>query len=101
MSDYCERCGVKIEPDAVKYLVTIHATADFDGKLPAEGSAEDMEAVMRAIDKKSGEDHDHDVYESRGFILCAPCKKEFMKNPLKSAPPVPTPEEEGGEGRVH
>lgn len=100
MSVYCERCGVKIENETVKYLVTIHATADFDGTLPAEGGIEDLEAVMRAIDSKNPEEHDHDVYESRGFILCASCKKEFMKNPLKASP-LPIPGEESGEGRVH
>lgn len=100
MSDYCERCGVKLPEDTVRYLVTIHATADFDGKLPAEGKIEDLEAVMRATDKKTSEEHDHDVYESKGFLLCAPCKKEFMKNPLKLSP-IPTVGDEGGEGRVH
>lgn len=102
MSVYCEKCGIKIEPGAVRYLVTVHATADFDETLPSEGGIEDLEAVMRSIDKKSAEEHDHDVYESKGFILCSPCKKEYMKNPIRTQqlPPTPTTDD-SGEGRVH
>lgn len=100
MSVYCERCQVKIEDDAVRYLITIHATPDFKGKLPAEGKLSDLEAVMRMMDKKSGDEIDHDVYQSKAFTLCAPCKEAFMKSPLNSQPPSLGGEGEE-EGRVH
>jgi hypothetical protein len=100
--DYCEKCGEKFIEGAVSYLITIHATADFDGKLPSTGAPEDLEAFMRTVDKsqKSAEEHSHDVYESKGFKLCAECKKKFMNNPLKP-PSGPLPEGDNKEGRVH
>jgi len=98
MSVHCERCGVKLEEGALRYVVTINVTADFDGVLPAEGEIEDLEAFMRRIDKKGSGRAEHDVFQSKAFILCPVCKAELMKHPLGAAPP----EDEGeDEGRVH
>ncbi len=100
MSIYCERCRAKLAEGTVRYVVTIHATADFDEHLPAEGGIEDLEAVMRQIDAKTPEEHERDVYESRAFTLCPSCKNAFMKNPLGVQQ---SPSASGGEdeGRVH
>lgn len=100
MSIYCERCRAKIAEGSVRYLVTVHATADVDENLPAEGGIEDLEAVMRLIDMKTAEDHEHDVYESKAFILCPGCKAAFMKNPL-GTPSAPVTGGGDDEGRVH
>ena len=101
MSIYCERCQAKLTEKTVRYLVTIHATADVDEHLPDEGGIDDLEAVMRMIDKKTEEEHDHDVYESKAFTLCPVCKNAFMKNPLNN-PPTPLVGGNGEkEGRVH
>lgn len=100
MSHFCERCGVRIEEGSVHYLVTVHATPEIEEKLPSEGSLEDMEAVMRVIDRKGAKDGAPDVYQSKAFTLCSACKKQFMNNPL-NMPAPPLKGEDEGEGRVH
>ncbi len=104
MSTYCERCRRRMEEGEVQYLITIHATADFDNTLPDRGGIEDLEAFMRMIDRKDPEELEHDIYESKGFVLCPSCKKAYMKNPLAT----PAPEDAGPldidddeEGRLH
>jgi hypothetical protein len=93
------RCGAEIEEGALRYLVTINVTADFDGTLPADGGIEDLEAFMRKLDKEDPRKLEHDVFQSKAFLLCPACKNEFMKHPLDSA--APSEGEADGEGRVH
>ncbi len=94
----CRRCGVELAPGSLKYLVTIHVTADFDGVLPAEGGVEDLEAFMRQVDARDEGALEKDVYQSQGFVLCPNCKAAFLHDPLHS------PDDRAGgddEGRVH
>jgi hypothetical protein len=96
---YCERCGTPIGEGALRFLVTVNVTADFDGTLPAEGGIEDLEAFMRKLDKEDPRKLEHDVFQSKAFLLCPACKNEFMKHPLGSAAPAEA--EADDEGRVH
>jgi hypothetical protein len=63
-------------------LVTIHATADFDGVLPASVRQEDLEAFMRQVDAGDPAKLEQDVYQSQGYVLCPPCKTAFLGDPL-------------------
>ncbi len=109
MSTYCKRCGIKLKDGDLRYLVTIHVTADFDGKMPSDGDIDDLEAFMLRIDEKKQlkpqSEQDHDVYQSKGFVLCKVCKTDFMHNPIgepvdedSGAEPGEKPDEEG---RIH
>ncbi len=77
----CEKCGVELPPGSLKYLVTIHVTADFDGVLPEDVDMEDLEAFMRQVDSGTS-DPERDVYQSQGYILCPACKSSFLADPL-------------------
>ena len=97
MKTYCERCGASIEDGGLRYLITINVLADFDGTLPAEGQVEDLEAFMRSLDKANPKKLEHDVFQTRAFLLCPACKEQFTKHPLH-------PDQDGDdeeEGRVH
>ena len=98
MSIYCERCHIKLDEGLLRYLVTIHVAADFDGVLPGEGEIEDLEAFMRSIDREERDDLDHDVYQSKAFVLCHECKNSFIEAPLGRSGDHG---EGAGEGRVH
>ncbi len=92
----CDRCGAELAPGSLKYLVTIHVTADFDGALPAEGGLDDLEAFMRQVDGEDPVRLERDVYQSHGHLLCPACKDAFLRDPLGVA--------RGGgpeEGRMH
>jgi hypothetical protein len=94
----CQRCGAELPPGSLKYLVTIHVTADFDGVLPAHGDVEDLEAFMQQVDAQDPVQLEKDVHQSKGYLLCPPCKVFFMKNLLR-APGAEPGRDEGG--RVH
>lgn len=79
---HCQRCGVELPPGSLKYLVTIHATADFDGVLPGEGNLEDLEAFMQQLDAEDPVTLEKDVYQSQGYVLCPACKGTFLGDPL-------------------
>lgn len=79
---FCQRCGAELPPGSLKYLVTVHVTADFDGTLPAEGAMEDLEAFMRRLDAGDAAVAENDVHQSQGYLLCPACKKAFLANPL-------------------
>ena len=96
---YCERCGEKIEGGALRYLLTINVTADFEGTLPSDGEIEDLEAFMAQMDRSDPVKLQNDVYQSRGFLLCPRCKREYMEDPLAQS--TGEPDDDPSDGRVH
>ena len=94
----CHRCGVELSPGSLKFLVTIHVAADFDGALPSDAEQEDLEAFMRRVDAANPAEAERDVYQTQGYLLCPPCKAAFLKAPLGVRPPDSEDEETG---RVH
>ena len=94
----CGKCGVELPPGSLKYLVTIHVTADFDGVLPDAGEMEDLEAFMRQLDAADASELERDVYRSQGYILCPACKDAFLADPLG---PRPSGERPTTGGRMH
>jgi hypothetical protein len=94
----CHRCGAELSPGTLKFLVTIHVTADFDGVLPDQGEMEDLEAFMRKLDAANPAELEKDVYQSQGYVLCPACKAAFLGDPLGARNKRPGSE---NQGRVH
>ena len=94
---HCQRCGVELPEGSLKYLITIHVTADFDGVLPATGSMGDLEAFMNQLETADPVTLEDDVYQTQGYLLCPACKESFLKDPLGLA----REEGEGSDGKVH
>ena len=95
---HCQRCGAELPDGSLKYLITIHVTADFDGVLPTAGSMEDLEAFMHQLDAKDPVTLEEDVYQAHGYLLCPACKASFLQDPLGLARET----DDGSEGgRVH
>jgi hypothetical protein len=94
---HCQRCGAELPPGSLKFLVTIHVTADFDGVLPAQGSLEDLEAFMAQLDAEDPVKLEKDVHQSQGYVLCPACKGTFVDDPLGLA----REGEKAEAGRVH
>ena len=102
VKSWCERCGKELEQGEVRYLVTVHATAEFDGDKPTTGDLNDLEAFMRRMDDGPLAKGEHDVHESKGFVLCSGCKGAFMAHPLgQEKDAAPAPDEGDEEGRLH
>ena len=94
---HCQRCGAELPEGSLKYLITIHVTADFDGVLPTTGSMEDLEAFMNQLEAADPVTLEDDVYQTQGYLLCPGCKESFLKDPLGLA----RESAEASEGRVH
>jgi hypothetical protein len=101
----CNRCGAGLGPGSLKYLITVHVTADFDGVLPTRVEMEDLETFMRQLDREDPAGAEDDVCLSQGYVLCPACKAAFLADPLGTrAPgdgPRPEPGDGGEGGKVH
>lgn len=95
---HCDRCGAELPPGSLKYLITIHVTADFDGVLPDQGDMDDLEAFMRTLDAADPVEAGKDVYQAQGFLLCPACKASFLADPLGRSRAGEPP---GPGGRMH
>ncbi|MHB8767136.1 MAG: hypothetical protein ACYDA8_22730, partial [Deferrisomatales bacterium] len=88
----------RVHRTGLKYLLTLHVTADFDGQLPAGGGMDDLEAFMRRIDSPAPKEAENDVYQTHGYLLCPACKAAFLADPLGLKARGNDPE---AGGRVH
>jgi hypothetical protein len=70
-SQSCSRCGRHLPPGSLKYVVHIKIYADFDGFLSVsdEASEEDMDRILEAMESRSPEDLECDVYQEMGLLL--------------------------------
>jgi len=95
MGKICERCGRKMPDGSLAYEVRIQVAADFDGVLPDEAEAEELEARMAAlVEELNGRDPEQlmrDVYHVERHLLCPACRERYLANPLG----VPLPEKLG------
>jgi len=86
MSKRCRKCGKEMPDGSLAYEVKIQVYADFDGVLPAAGTAEEMEARMRELvaDMQQADPDTlmRDVYHQERHLLCPPCRERYLANPL-------------------
>jgi len=70
-SQSCFQCGRHLPPGSLKYVVHIKIYADFDGFLSVsdEASEEDMDRILEAMESRSPEDLERDVYQEMGLLL--------------------------------
>ena len=94
MSDLaCDRCGRSLLVfEDVRYEVVITVTAAYDPMeldLDAVASAsvsDELERLRGAIEKKSPEELEAEVWKRFEFDLCGRCQREFLKDPLPRRP---------------
>lgn len=80
--EICDKCGAVIEDGDVRYLIRIVSKVDDGGVIKAPIAEEEVEAIIKEMENVSADDLERDVYEDRSYILCPPCKRVFMKNPM-------------------
>jgi hypothetical protein len=83
-------------PDgALAYEVRIQVAADFDGVLPDEADAGELDSRMAAlVEEMNGMDPERlmrDVYHVERHLLCPGCRDRYLANPLN----LPLPESLG------
>lgn len=77
----CSRCGCSILSGVTRYIVSVSLVADFDGIVPEGTGGGSLEALMKEIDQMSQEDLENEIYQQFTFIICKPCRDEYIKNP--------------------
>lgn len=80
--EICDRCGAVIEGGDIRYLIRIVSKVDDGGVIKNPIAEEEVEELIKELENVSADDLERDVYEDRSYILCPPCKRAFMKNPM-------------------
>ncbi len=93
----CARCGRYLPLGGLKYLVTISLAADFDGVITEDASEKEFHRVLTAAEARGKEELENEVYQAMAYILCKPCRDEFVKKPVGSV----RREKEGPRGLIH
>jgi hypothetical protein len=85
----CDRCGRSLLVfEDVRYEVVIRVTAaydvmelDLDAVANADVGAE-LDRLKGAIEKKTAEELEAEIFKQFEFDLCGRCQREFLKDPL-------------------
>ncbi|MGB9628368.1 MAG: hypothetical protein ACPL6D_06885 [Thermodesulfobacteriota bacterium] len=76
----CHRCGKRLQPGGLNYVVNIRVFADFDGILlePEEGVDQQLGQLLRQVEKMDPGELEKEVYEEFNLILCKSCRDRFV-----------------------
>lgn len=82
----CDRCRCSIEPEEIRYTVTIEVQVALDSNEyetdPDRDHLSELNAILEQLDESEREEISRSAYERRKFDLCADCHREYIKNPL-------------------
>lgn len=80
MERSCMRCGKRLHPGTLGYVVEIKTYADFDGVLiEPEGDLEgELEAMLKKLEELDPEEAEKDVFEEFSLLLCRSCRDRFV-----------------------
>jgi hypothetical protein len=80
--EICDKCGLVINDGDIRYLIQIVSKVDDGGVIKSPIAEEEVETIIKELENMKSEDVERSVYEDRSYILCPPCKRAFMKNPM-------------------
>ncbi|RMG08514.1 MAG: hypothetical protein D6731_21765 [Planctomycetota bacterium] len=85
----CDRCdGPLLVREDVRYEVFIRVQAAYDpmelnlDALAAADVGDELERLREAIERKSAEELEAEVYKEFRFDLCLPCQRRYLRDPL-------------------
>ncbi|MGA2315083.1 MAG: hypothetical protein ABSG71_01715 [Thermodesulfobacteriota bacterium] len=76
----CFRCGKRLQPGNLFYVVHIKVFSGFDGILsePAEGIDEQLKALLEQTQNLNPKELEKEVYEEITWIVCKSCRDRFV-----------------------
>jgi hypothetical protein len=76
----CFRCGKRLQPGDLFYVVHIKVFSGFDGILSetAEGIDEQLMELLEQVQKLDPKELEKDVYEEITWIVCKSCRDRFV-----------------------
>jgi len=77
----CFRCGKRLQPGSLFYVVHIRVFSGFDGILtgPAEGIDEQLKELLEQAEHLDPRELEKDVYEEITLIVCKSCRDRFVE----------------------
>jgi hypothetical protein len=77
----CWRCGKKLLPGGLNYVIQLKVFADFDGLLlePEEGIDKQLKQLMDQVEKSDPKELEKEVYEEFTLFLCKSCRDRFVE----------------------
>ena len=86
MSTACDRCGVELPEEALRYIVEIHVTADVTPVLDVDISEAEVEAaleeVLEELEQADPGEAEAQVHSRFVYLLCPSCRARFVKDPI-------------------
>jgi hypothetical protein len=77
----CSRCGKRLLPGGLVYIIQVRIFADFDGVLiePSKEIDREIEDLLEEIEQSDPKELEKEVYEEYTLLLCKPCRDLFVK----------------------
>jgi hypothetical protein len=76
----CFRCGKRLQPGSLFYVVHVKVFSGFDGILsePVEGIDQQLKGLLEAAQHLDPKELEKDVYEEIILIVCKSCRDRFV-----------------------
>ncbi|MEW6113671.1 MAG: hypothetical protein AB1664_16180 [Thermodesulfobacteriota bacterium] len=91
----CHRCGQILPEGSLKYQVDVRVRSLYDGTIPEQNEEDTRRAldkVLAELSHYNEEQANREVYEDDVFVLCPPCKEEFLQDIYAHMHPKASPE---------
>jgi len=84
LDTFCIRCGRRLPPGSLKYVVDLQVYADFDGCLIEEEKdiRTGIKRLLEEIELRDEADLEEEVYLRQIYLICKDCRDRFLSNPL-------------------
>ena len=97
--EICDRCGIAIGTDDIRYIVTISVAVDDGGGIGEPIGDIEIDEIIEQLKSIDPAELERGVHEEQSFILCLQCRQRFMSNPIGKSPFDPP--EKDDEGYMH
>jgi len=78
----CFRCGKRLHPGSLFYVVHVKVFSGFDGILsePVEGIDQQLKGLLEVAQNLDPKELEKDVYEEITLIVCKSCRDRFVED---------------------
>ena len=78
----CLRCGKRLQPGSLFYVVHVRVFSGFDGVLsePGEGIDQQLRGLVEAAQNLDPKELEKDVYEEITLIVCKSCRDRLVED---------------------
>ncbi len=78
----CFRCGKRLEPGSLFYMIHVKVFSGFDGILSehAEGIDQQLAGLLEATENLDPKEMEKEIYEEITLIVCKSCRDRFVED---------------------